>query len=275
MLLPLLALAAVQAPAGAPSEARPDHPVVYWFSDSDYPAVAVQREASGTVGWRLAIGADGVPTGCIITSPADPDLDQATCRILMSRAHFSPARDRDGRPVAGSFAGRIRWVLPPAQEGPPPFVAVHVATMEARDANGNITCSISVNGAGFMPRSSGECGFLAGSGAEAALRSPGTPDALILTYVSTPEGTAPAPGNEEMGSSLVYEDTARLVIASDGTLTACGPGGTPILRTHLPLRFPPTCPLIGAQVTVPVTDQAPRRAFIAIRIYTRSPAVRH
>jgi hypothetical protein len=137
------------------------------------------------------------------------------------------------------------------------------------DAYGNTLCSISVNGAGFTPRRAGECGFLEGSGAEAALRSPPTPGSILLTYVRTPEGTPPAPGNEETGAELVYEDSARLVIAPDGTLAECGPDRTPILRTSLPLRFPRTCPLVGTQVTTPATDQAPRRESVAIRFYTR------
>jgi protein TonB len=38
-------------------------------------------------------------------------LDRATCRILESRARFTPARDNRGNPTTDTLTQRIRWVL--------------------------------------------------------------------------------------------------------------------------------------------------------------------
>jgi protein TonB len=51
-------------------------------------------------------------------------LDTATCRLVMERARFRPARNGMGRRVADIFYGRIIWRLPdepvPPATPPPP-----------------------------------------------------------------------------------------------------------------------------------------------------------
>jgi TonB family protein len=86
-----------------------------YFSDDDYPAVALRAEEEGTVSFRLTIDADGRVADCQVTaSSGSAALDSATCRILRSRARYSPARDARGRPTIGSDAARVTWRLPPA-----------------------------------------------------------------------------------------------------------------------------------------------------------------
>ena len=82
------------------------------FSGDDYPSSALDNEEQGTVGVRLAIGPNGRVTGCDVTaSSGSRTLDSATCRILRSRARFTPATDSTGNPTTGSFSQRITWRL--------------------------------------------------------------------------------------------------------------------------------------------------------------------
>jgi protein TonB len=84
-----------------------------YVSDADYPAAATRAEEEGTTGFRLDVGTDGRVTNCTVTSPSgSSSLDAATCRIMKSRARFTPAHDSSGNPTTDSTAGRIKWVLP-------------------------------------------------------------------------------------------------------------------------------------------------------------------
>jgi protein TonB len=80
--------------------------------DSDYPQTAIENEESGTVSVLLQIGTTGRVTGCSVTgSSGSRTLDSTTCRILSSRAKFTPARDGTGNPTSGSKPARITWRL--------------------------------------------------------------------------------------------------------------------------------------------------------------------
>src|SRR3954469_4591066 len=164
MIFALAALAAALPPAVTAHDPTPDRPLVSWLSDSDYPASAIRRGVSGIVGFRLDVGVNGAPIRCPITLSADAELDRTTCDIFMARAHFQPARDGRGRAVAGSVASRVRWVLPPPEKSAPRFAAMGVANVISLDARGNITCTMSANGAAPSTRAAEECGFLSGSG---------------------------------------------------------------------------------------------------------------
>lgn len=87
------------------------------FSRSDYPAAARAAGEQGVVRFKLAVGSNGRVTDCTVTaSSGSSALDGATCRILRSRARFTPARDSEGRPTADSAAGEVTWSTP---GGPP------------------------------------------------------------------------------------------------------------------------------------------------------------
>ena len=84
-----------------------------YVSDSDYPAAALRAEDQGTTRFRLTVGADGRVSVCTITgSSGSSALDAATCRIMKSRARFTPARNSDGQPTGDTVTNAIRWVLP-------------------------------------------------------------------------------------------------------------------------------------------------------------------
>jgi protein TonB len=84
-----------------------------YFSDDDYPQDAIRNEQQGTTGFRLDVGPDGRVTNCTITSSSgSSSLDSTTCRLLRSRARFTPATDSSGAKTTDSVSGRIAWRLP-------------------------------------------------------------------------------------------------------------------------------------------------------------------
>jgi protein TonB len=84
-----------------------------YFSADDYPAAALRGNDQGTTGFSLTIGPNGRVSDCSVTSSSGSSaLDQATCRILRSRARYTPARDSSGNPTSGRDSGRVTWRLP-------------------------------------------------------------------------------------------------------------------------------------------------------------------
>ena len=82
------------------------------FRGDDYPQSAIERDEQGSVTVRLTVGTNGRVANCDVTSSSGSrTLDSATCRILRSRARFTPARDNRGNPTTDSVTQRIRWVL--------------------------------------------------------------------------------------------------------------------------------------------------------------------
>jgi protein TonB len=85
-----------------------------YVSDADYPDSALRGEQQGTTRFRLLVGPDGRVADCVVLgSSGSSALDSATCRLMKSRARFSPARDSGGNPTTDNVASAIRWVLPP------------------------------------------------------------------------------------------------------------------------------------------------------------------
>ena len=83
------------------------------FSTDDYPQAALRNDEQGTVAFTLSINRRGRVDRCdIATSSGSAALDRATCRVLVRRGRFTPARDAGGRRVADTMSGRIRWQLP-------------------------------------------------------------------------------------------------------------------------------------------------------------------
>jgi len=114
----------VAVPAPAPAPPAPPPPRIVppqraranlnsYFSADDYPAAALRGEDQGTTGFSLTIGTSGRVEACTVTSSSgSAALDQATCRILRSRARYTPARDQNGNPTSGRDSGRVTWRLP-------------------------------------------------------------------------------------------------------------------------------------------------------------------
>jgi protein TonB len=122
---PQITFTAPPAPPAAPAPPPPPPPPVRveparakanlasYVSDADYPPSAIRAEEQGTTGFRLDVGPDGRVANCTVTSSSGSSaLDTATCRIMRSRARFTPARDSTGSATRDTVSNRIRWVLP-------------------------------------------------------------------------------------------------------------------------------------------------------------------
>ena len=107
------------APAIEPARARAN--LASYISNEDYPASAVKAGEQGTVRFRLDVGSDGRVTHCRVTgSSGSPALDNTTCRLMRSRARFTPARDRSGNPTADVFSSSITWRMARTAPAPTP-----------------------------------------------------------------------------------------------------------------------------------------------------------
>ena len=96
-------------PKGAVPKGNPGN----WATSNDYPARALREEREGTSGFRVTVGPDGRVSDCQVTSSSgSPDLDEAACANIRRRARFNPATDGEGQPTTGSYANRVRWVIP-------------------------------------------------------------------------------------------------------------------------------------------------------------------
>src|SRR5947199_10312581 len=85
------------APVPGGAEPVPRSELQAYIGESDYPVAALAKHLQGIVGIRLIVGTDGRVLGCTIAhSSGVAVLDEATCRILRSRARFTPAPDALG-----------------------------------------------------------------------------------------------------------------------------------------------------------------------------------
>lgn len=84
-----------------------------WLSTDDYPSSAMRDGVQGVTSFRLEVGTDGKPTNCTVTgSSGSALLDDTTCRLVMRRAKFQPAKDTEGNPIASGYSSRTRWQIP-------------------------------------------------------------------------------------------------------------------------------------------------------------------
>ncbi len=100
------------APLGSPAR---------WFPPDTYPPASVRAGEEGRVFVRLSIDKQGSVTDCVVQrSSGFPRLDNATCVLARRSALFTPATDRKGRPVNGTYdVPGVLWKLPSAPEPSP------------------------------------------------------------------------------------------------------------------------------------------------------------
>ena len=68
-----------------------------------YPRGAMRVGAEGAVRFVVDVSRKGRPFGCRVTeSSGNALLDTATCRQVLARARFDPARDQFGKPIVGA-----------------------------------------------------------------------------------------------------------------------------------------------------------------------------
>ncbi|MFS0737640.1 TonB family protein [Sphingomonas sp. 1P06PA] len=84
-----------------------------WVTSDDYPPSSIRNEEAGTVAVAWDINEAGRIENCRVTSSSGhPALDEATCRLLIRRGRYTPAKDENGNPIRSSSSRRVRWEIP-------------------------------------------------------------------------------------------------------------------------------------------------------------------
>ena len=81
------------------------------ISDEDYPPSSIRNEEAGTSIARFTVGTDGKVTSCN-ASGASAALDAETCKLIIRRFRYKPARDASGSPIEETKSQRVTWRLP-------------------------------------------------------------------------------------------------------------------------------------------------------------------
>jgi protein TonB len=93
--------------------AVPLRPLASLVRPSDYPAEARRARQQGQAAMILSVGPDGRVVDCVVPpASVSQALAEATCRIMVERARFRPARDAAGNPVPDLIPGAVEWMLP-------------------------------------------------------------------------------------------------------------------------------------------------------------------
>jgi TonB family protein len=105
-----LLLAAAPHPPPAQRAAPVAGSLVSLVTSDDYPNAALRNEEQGTVALALDVDPKGNVSSCTVTGSSGSDsLDTSTCRLMIERAHFTPAHDRRGRAVRDTYTQKITW----------------------------------------------------------------------------------------------------------------------------------------------------------------------
>lgn len=225
----ILLLAAAQLAAPTPRA-----PLQNYVTREDYPA-GVARSAARPVSVTLTVGPDGRVTQCLVTATSRSSmLDQATCRLLRSRARFVPARDAAGTAIAGEVQATIDWTTT-LSGAEPPLVRTQAAgtprvpqapwesISRLRVRLGQIgSCQWQSTGPVQPPPSSNACQSPALAGMALRMAAENRVDfnrsevvvTLRMPGLGMIEPLAPAP-------TALVDLAAELDIAPDGTLTSC------------------------------------------------------
>lgn len=90
----------------------------------NYPPAALRAGHEGAVGYEVKVAKDGKVTGCRVTETSGfADLDQQTCAQLRQTARFKPTVSANGKPIAATYANRLRWRIPRPVSEPTPVIA--------------------------------------------------------------------------------------------------------------------------------------------------------
>jgi periplasmic protein TonB len=89
-----------------------------WLSGSirgsDYPEGLYRARIGGIVHLRFTVAPSGRVSDCAVTrSSGSRDLDSLTCRLIVQRFRYRPARNAEGRPIASSVVGEHVWEVAP------------------------------------------------------------------------------------------------------------------------------------------------------------------
>lgn len=245
----LLVLAAAQQPVFVPPDTREVPPVISvpaleepppavlfqravppksvaplntYISPDDYPSSAMQSGQQGQVRIALRVDAIGRVIGCsVLESSRSAVLDLASCRLLQSRARFTPAKDAQGNAVESATRTTIRWVLPPRPPVPDRMNISYRITSDGRmvDCKGEM-----VTGGKTSKKADPDCrGEPAPAAFLAAVRSQSTapePDVRMeMRLLRSP--SEPWPQLNRAGERVLARAAARMVVEPDGRVSSC------------------------------------------------------
>ena len=229
-------------PTMEPARARAN--LAAYVSNDDYPAEALFNGEQGLVGFRLGVGPDGRVNICRITSSSgSASLDETTCRILQSRARFTPARDYQGRPTQDSVSARIHWRIvedPPAEPGPPGEGAEQPQPAQRARPVTPLASLVTLADARLLSADPRTVGFELGVGA----------DGRVTECVPSITGSA----------AVLDETTCRLMRERARFTPAVDAAGQPVAdrhRGHIDWRQVPGPPPIMVSSTAPAAAQPP------------------
>lgn len=81
---------------------------------SDYPDGAYRSRVGGTVHLRFTVAPTGRVSDCAVTrSSGSRELDNVTCRLIIRRFRYRPARNAEGDPIPSTVAGEHVWEVAP------------------------------------------------------------------------------------------------------------------------------------------------------------------
>lgn len=180
-----------------------------WSNYRIYPLEARRRNQEGIVAFQITVGADGVPSRCIVfQSSGYVELDDGTCDLGMA-IRFEPSTG------TATFRTRLVWRLnDPTTFGPARAIArVSLANGVVRD------CVLSVEGQ--IPREMPwvACRVIGGQGSYLFGRRPSLRRAtVVLEFL--PTGAAPLPSANQLGRLFAVRRTS-FRLARNGDLADC------------------------------------------------------
>ncbi|WP_260482221.1 energy transducer TonB [Sphingomicrobium flavum] len=106
------------------------------FSSDDYPAEAFRANESGVARAYLLVDEKGKVADCTLSAfVGNVILAAQSCAVIMDRAQFTPARDKDGNAVRTSFhTPSIAWVMPSSRVT---LSELNAELSKLQDANAN------------------------------------------------------------------------------------------------------------------------------------------
>lgn len=81
-----------------------------YFKPRDFPTNALLNMRGGLTSLRFRVDEQGRASDCVVRrSSGTASLDAKSCEIITQRARFTPARDKEGRPMAAVMTYRVAW----------------------------------------------------------------------------------------------------------------------------------------------------------------------
>ncbi len=142
------------------------------------------------------------------------------------KTSFAPARDAAGKPVAGSYELKVRWVLPEAPLSPLESAGQRLTLLlsnkavikrcELRKMPGNVAVEAMTMCGGIREM------FATTFGGDPEISPPGDVEVLVLIDRTIGQA-APLSGPMSPGMTMVQDVGSEYVVQPDGTRTDCVP----------------------------------------------------